>query len=180
MLRLFIAAIIPDEIKKELLSPRLQKKFGENLRWIAPQKLHLTLAFLGWTKEEKIVKIKDVLRESIREVSMPFFVNLTKVSLGPDPKRPRLVWAEGKANKEFSNFVEKLKQELIDAGIFVDQKHSFLPHLTLARAKNKELFGKNIEEKIDLIFRIEEIALMESKLKREGAEYTLLFSTNLR
>jgi len=32
MARLFIAAIIPEEIKKELLSQKLRKKFGENLR----------------------------------------------------------------------------------------------------------------------------------------------------
>ena len=65
MLRLFIAVIVSEEIKKELLfSQKLQKKFGENLRWLAPQNLHLTLAFLGWIKEEKIVKIKDILRES--------------------------------------------------------------------------------------------------------------------
>lgn len=177
MLHLFIAVIVSEEIKKELLfSQKLQKKFGENLRWLAPQNLHLTLAFLGWIKEEKIVKIKDILRESVNEVSTPFFVNLTKVSLGPDSKRPRLVWAEGRTNNEFSHFVEKLKQELISAGIFVDQKHLFRPHLTLARAKNKELFGKKIEEKIDLTFRIEEIALMESKLKKGGARYIILES----
>ncbi|HOK35329.1 MAG TPA: RNA 2',3'-cyclic phosphodiesterase, partial [Candidatus Pacearchaeota archaeon] len=176
MPRLFIAALIPKEIKEELLSKKLQKKFGENLRWTPPQNLHLTLAFLGWTEEKDLVKIKDILKETTNKNFSPFFLNLTKISLGPDPKKPRLVWAEGKVNNEFLNFVEKLKQELKSAGIFIDEKYSFLPHLTLARAKGKELSGKKTEEKIDLTFRVKEIALMESKLKREGAEYKILES----
>jgi 2'-5' RNA ligase len=180
MPRLFIAAIIPEEIKKELLSQKLRKKFGENLRWTPSQNLHLTLAFLGWVEKEKIEKIKKILREATGKVSPPLFLKLTKISLGPDPKKPRLVWVEGKANNEFLNFVEKLKQELIREGIFVDQKYSFRPHLTLARAKGKELWGKNIEEKIDLTFPVREIALMESQLKREGAEYTILESYSLK
>jgi 2'-5' RNA ligase len=180
MPRLFIAAIIPEEIKKELLSQKLRKKFGENLRWTLSQNLHLTLAFLGWVEKEKIEKIKKILRETMSKISSSYFLKLTKISLGPDPKKPRLVWAEGKANNEFLNFVEKLKQELIKEGIFVDQKHSFRPHLTLARAKGKDLWGKKIEEKIDLIFPIKEIALMESQLKREGAEYVVLESVKLK
>ncbi len=180
MPRLFIAAIIPEKVKKEILSQKLQKKFGENLRWVPSQNIHLTLIFLGQSSEKDLKKIKNILKETVNKISSPLFLTLNKVSLGPNKKRPRLAWVEGTANEELLNFVKNLKNNLSKENIFFDQKYSFRPHITLARSKGKELWNKNLEEKMNLTFPIKEIALMESKLKKEGAEYKILESTFLK
>jgi 2'-5' RNA ligase len=183
--RLFIAILIPEEIKQKLLSyqkklwsPNLRSKFGGRLRWVRPENIHLTLAFLDYTEEEKIGKIKEILKE-LSPKFPPSLLNLNKISLGPDPKRPRLIWVEGQASEALTKLAEVLRKELDKENIFFDKKYSFKVHLTLARARNRELFGGQIEQRIDLTFQVKEIALMESQLKKEGAEYSILYLTNL-
>ena len=176
--RIFIAVNLPDGTKKELTS--FQKKFKKlDVRWTKKENLHLTLAFIGWIDGRKVEKIKDVLKKVVLNFS-PFLLRLTKIVLGPDLCRPRMIWAEGETNEDLIKLVKRLREVLTQEKIFVDQKHSFKVHLTLARAQGKELFGRKIDEKIDLFFPVNEIAIRESLLEKEGAMYKLLESISLK
>ena len=176
--RIFIAINLPEKIKKELAS--FQKKFKKlDVRWAKEENLHLTLAFIGGIDEPKIETIKEILKKVVLDFP-PFLLRLTKIALGPDSKRPRMIWVGGEARGDLIKLVEQLREALTQEKIFVDQKHSFKIHLTLARARGKELFGRKIYEEIDLVFPVNEIAIMESKLEKEGAEYKRLEIYSLR
>lgn len=170
--RLFIAILLPEEIKEKLIDfQRRFKKF--EVRWTKSENLHLTLAFLGYTDQREIERIKEIIKKIAQKFS-PFILNLNQITLGPDSKRPRMIWAVGEAKAPLKELVEDLKNQLTREKIFVDRKYPFKVHLTLARAKGKELYGRKIDKKIDLTFSVKEIALMESRLSPKSAEYKIL------
>lgn len=172
--RVFIAILLPEEIKKELIE--IQKKLRRlNVRWIKPENLHFTLAFIGWIEEDKIMKIKEIIKNIVQKYSL-FFLRLIKITLGPSQKYPRMIWAVGEKEEMLERVWQELREGFKESHIPVDERYPLKVHLTLARTRGRELFGRIIDEKIDLSFQIKEVALMESLLGPEGAEYKILES----
>lgn len=170
--RLFIALSLPEEVKKELT--KFQKKFKKfNLRWTKEKNLHFTLVFIGWIDEEKITAIEKSIEEAVQK-SPAFLLKLEKIVLGPDERRARMIWAVGRVPLELEKLREKITNELKRNNIPFENSHSLKLHITLARAKGRELQGTKINQEIDLVFGAKEVCLMESELRPEGAEYKIL------
>ncbi len=67
-LRLFVAAELPDDLKRALDDAvRMLKAAGadEGLRWVRPEGIHLTLKFLGATPADRVPAITSALREHL-------------------------------------------------------------------------------------------------------------------
>jgi len=176
--RIFISALLPNELKTKLTD--FQSDFRNlNLRWAKPENLHLTLIFIGWAEESEIITIKEVLKEISQSFS-PFNLKLTRLSAGPNLKFPRMIWASGPQNQYLEKIYQDIKDNFIKLNIPLDERHPFKIHITLARAKDKELKGRNVKRTLDLSFFIREIALMESQLKTSGAEYEVLEKYSLK
>lgn len=170
--RLFIAIDLPEEIKEELT--KFQKKFKKiNLRWTKRENLHITLIFIGWIDEAKIEFIKNSIKQAIQNFPS-FLLKLDRIILGPDEERARMIWAIGETSLELQRLREKIAQELEKNNIFFDKRHPLKLHITLARARERELRGLKIREELSLVFPAKEIYLMESELKKEGPEYRIL------
>lgn len=184
--RIFIAINFPQEIKKEL--SLYQEKWPElPIRWVKPNNLHLTLTFLGYLSEENLLKVIQVSKEIISHYN-PFLISFKKIIYGP-PKKvpPKMVWIEGKKCPELARLKKELEETLIKSGIpFRSENREFKPHITLGRINQWEF--KRIEpeerprinEETNLNFKVRSIEIMESKLKRGGAEYIILESIPLR
>jgi 2'-5' RNA ligase len=167
--RLFVAILLQDEIKEELIT--LQKKFKKlNIRWANSENLHFTIAFLGWIEDSKLEIIKEILKRATQEL-MPFILKLEKIILGPDEKRPRMIWASGTYIQDLNKLREIITEQFKKNKISFEDRYPLKFHITLARARGKELFGRKIEEDLDLVFPVDSIYLMESELKSSGAEY---------
>jgi 2'-5' RNA ligase len=196
--RIFIAINLPKEIK-EVLIQKIKKieesfnfykdefSFSGPLKWVKPDNLHLTLAFLGYVKDEDLPKIIEMVKEISKKHS-PFSVNFLKIAYSePKHKIPRMIWVVCEKNKELFNLQEDLKKSLSSFGITdLETERDFLPHITLARIKKWE-FRKidpeevpEVDEILNLSFEVKSIEIMESHLKREGAEYTILESYPLK
>jgi 2'-5' RNA ligase len=177
--RIFTAIRLPEKIKKELLS--YKKKWPDlPARWVSENNVHITLNFLGYVADEEL---KDIL-EAVEDVSRKhsaFYVKMNKICYGPEKKTPpKMVWAKGERSDELAG----LKNDL-DKALDNYENRGFSPHITLARIRVWD-FKKmdqedipQIEEDIDLEFEVKSIELMESVLKRGGAEYTILQSFDL-
>lgn len=196
--RIFIAINLPEDIKRELAN--YEQKWPElPAKWTAKDNLHITLEFLGDLTDEELGEVCVVAKE-VAQRHGSFSISLNSVSYGP-PKRipPRMVWAEGEKSlgrsptgeaDELSDLKDDLQKYLLERVAFRpdDPKGtpSFSPHITLARIKEWE--WKKIEpeerpevnEKIDLVFTVESIEVMESELKRGGPEYTIIESHSLK
>ncbi len=132
--------------------------------------IHITL-IPPW-REKDIEKVKQLLRLSIKNYH-PFKAEFNRISFGPNAKKPRLIWIEGKESKAMLSLKENLEKVLKKK----KEKRDFKPHITIARFKEKDYFGFRIKEingKVSWIENIEAIYLYESKTLPSGAEYKIL------
>jgi len=198
--RIFIASHLPDNIKKIFIDYQQRKLSNHCFRLLPERALHLTLIFIGYVfsndlsraKREKrfpsdsegfLLKINRACQNAASLFS-PIEIKLKKISYGPNLHSPRLIWAEGETSKYLDQFHKTLETNLINEGInFKLENRLFKPHITLARFEKdfsqKLPLSKEIEEKIENSFLINSISVIESKLSRQGPEYTDLATSPL-
>jgi 2'-5' RNA ligase len=162
-----------EEIQEELKSSRA------DVRWVSPEKIHLTLKFFGNIDESKIDPIVKSIEGPIR-ITSPFSVKVQRVGAFPHFKNPRVIWMGLVDGKEaLGSFQKQLDKELEKIG-FEPEARAFRPHLTLGRVKSSkgrdELTARieryREEEFGDL--QVEKVILFKSDLKPAGPIYTPL------
>jgi RNA 2',3'-cyclic 3'-phosphodiesterase len=179
-IRTFIAIELPEKVKHFLgeVSDKL-KRFGEDIGWVKPSAMHLTLKFLGYVDAELLPRIQH---EAGSVFAKQQVVEISAHGVGAFPNlfRPRVIWV-GCADKEnrLPPLVSRLENALEPLG-FEKEKRPFSPHLTLGRVRskvrNKGLFDA-IKEREDLAgpsFVASHAILFQSILKQSGAEYVPL------
>ena len=92
-IRTFIAIELPETIISAISKVQEGvKSYGFNIRWVHPENIHLTLKFLGYTKEDETDKIAKVIFESVKTYS-PISLFAKGIGVFPGIKRPRVIWA---------------------------------------------------------------------------------------
>lgn len=182
--RIFIAINLPEDIKKKLLDFQQKWEFLP-VRWTKKDSLHLTLVFIGYVTDDQMFEICQITKK-IAQKFEPFFIEFEKILYGPPGKSPRMIWFKGAVSDELSKIKNELENTLISSeglGFFKVEKRAFSPHITLARMRMGEWQRLNELPKIEQEFKVSvavaSIEVMESELKREGAEYTVLESCPL-
>lgn len=176
--RIFIAINLPEEIKKKL-SDCQERWWNLPLRLTKPANLHLTVVFIGYVNDQEMFEICQMTRGVAKNYS-PFILNFNRICLGPAKRPPRLIWLEGEKNQNLIDLKNQLEENLFGLVKKIKiEKRDSLSHITLARIRQREWQGlqdkpARIDEKISLSFPVESIEVMESELKRDGAEYTIL------
>lgn len=177
--RIFIAINLPEDVKRKLAE--YQAKWPElPVRWTKPKNIHITLDFIGYVTDEELLEVCKTTKQ-VASRNACFDINLIKICYGPtDKKPPRMIWAVGEKSEEFTS----LKNDL-DKSLATSENREFSPHITLGRIRKWEWQRIEPEERpevnedISLSFSVDSIEIMESVLKRGGAEYTILESFNL-
>lgn len=216
-LRLFIAIELPDDVRNTLTATiaRLQAAgIRDAVRWVRPESLHVTLKFLGSTDEEDLPAIITTIA-SVTKSMPPFDLRLD--SLGAihgrkrDPYNFRFTRESYPHNirvlfASLAGEVDALKDlaSRIDAACatlgFSTEKSLFLPHITIARVREKS--DRAQREAISAILRatvpaygsadtfwsaadvtdisVRQVSLMESTLQQGGAVYRALHTAPLQ
>ena len=129
MPRLFVAIDLPAHIR-ERLSPICCGLPGA--RWVDPDRMHLTLRFIG---DVDSTVFNDV-REALTEVrSSPFSIQLEGVGFFPPRRQPRVVWVGVKKNEQLVQLRNRVESVLVRAGLEPEGR-KYSPHITLARLNN--------------------------------------------
>jgi len=176
--RLFIAVKIHGNKALETLVKDTKTKLkGNKLRWIDLGNLHLTLKFIGKTKEEKVSEIIEAL-SSIETNFSPFEIELSKLKAFYSKNEPKILWIDVKNKPEISELSLSINNALEAIDIKNNEK-KYTPHLTIARIKQvkniekyKDLFNENFI--FSLKYQISEFHLIESDLKPTGVQYYVL------
>src|SRR3989344_3562268 len=175
--RIFIAINLPEEAKAKLLAYQerwpelLASPTGGPARWTAKENLHLTLAFLGNTSDQELEKVCEVTKQ-IGERHKPFSSEFTKIVYGPSKDAPKMIWAVGESSSELLAL-----QHDIASSLAYSEDQPFSLHITLARLSNFQLRQFEVEElpdineEISVSFEAKSIEVMESALRRSGAQY---------
>jgi 2'-5' RNA ligase len=174
MIRLFVAIKIPGKVKENLLAT-CKKIAGdtENYRWENPEKIHLTLKFIGEVEENLVSKIGQELTFIENYNSIGF--SAVKFGFFFRNGLPTVLWAGLDTAESIYMLVEELNRRLGIFSIPVERRR-FKPHLTLLRIKSDlstEFINKIKDYPItDMKFNSNEVALIKSELFQTGARYT--------
>jgi len=179
--RVFIAINLPLEVKNKLISLS-QEWVNLPLRLTKKDSLHLTLIFLGYLTDEQVWQVCQSVKK-VASITPIFEIVFDQVCLGPKEKNPRLIWLKGRENPILSHLKQSLEKELSLRVGFSPENRPFLPHITLARLKQREWrqlkFQPKIKKEVIIKLPVNSIAVMESHLLRDGAEYSVLEEVGL-
>lgn len=182
MTRLFVALLIPDEIKTQIIKFR-DEAFSEshNYKWEHFDKIHLTLKFIGEVDDKLIIPIAD----SINYVSGYKSLNcqLTRFGFFYGRDEAKILWMGLKIENPVYELVESINNKLEEFSIPAEKK-KFKPHLTLKRFKlgeGKKFIGSFEGFEVPAVkFVASKIALFKSELLPSGAKYTEIKNYNLK
>lgn len=185
MKRIFIAI----DINKNKILTRLIESFklmlkDEKIRWVNPENMHLTLAFLGDNDDENINKVVEIINKTVPEYNS-FEISFKSLGVFKNIRQPQVIWIGIEAPESLYDLREKICAELKESGLYQDKK-PFRPHLTLGRMKyltSRDALSDILKSSgiHDLPAQIvNEIILYESILKAHGPVYKPLETTRLK
>jgi RNA 2',3'-cyclic 3'-phosphodiesterase len=182
MIRLFVALRIPVDVKNKLIQICKElTQTPDQFRWETPDKIHLTLKFIGEIKEELVSSIEKEI--AFVEEYNYFNFNITKFGFFFRSGEPKILWAGLKTDESINTLVEEMNRRLSIFSIPVE-KRKFKPHLTMLRIKRNpgvEFINSFKRYSIgNMNFISNEIALIKSELSPTGACYTEIKKYNLK
>lgn len=180
--RCFISIELESSIKNNINDFILQnnlKKIFSGIRWIKPDNLHITLAFLGDIPTDGISDVKKILTE-IAQNHMPFYIELSGLGFFPNLKHPRVLWIGIKEQLNLLKLKDDIDKKLDVFDISYDKK-PFSPHLTIGRIRDTFKIEPRAVAELEFkdSFLVTEIYLMKSDLSPTGANYTNLYNVKL-
>lgn len=186
ILRLFIALPLPHDVKAVLQTQQdsLKERLREHdahIRWTTPEQWHLTLEFLGATNAERLPQIQSALERAAKPIKA-FGLETTSLGAFPSLRRPSVLYLGVGGEVSVLQTLQNRLNEALTGITELDDK-PFKPHLTLARLKQFGL-GKDVAEAFNnttttTTWTVKEIHLYQSNLRPSGADYTLLYQSNL-
>src|SRR5688500_9053956 len=115
--RTFIAVEITSGIRAR--AKKLIEQFARtsaDVKWVEPENLHLTLAFLGEVPVLEIPEICNTAAASIGDFE-PFDIEVQGVGAFPDLRRPRTIWlGVGQGAEEMIALHDTLQAGLVKLG----------------------------------------------------------------
>ncbi|MFH1161957.1 MAG: RNA 2',3'-cyclic phosphodiesterase [Candidatus Jorgensenbacteria bacterium] len=171
-MRVFVAISVPPALQGEILAWGSAHR-ELPVRWLSGKNLHVTLV-PPWEEEPaRVPEVLAHLREAVGVLREPLVLSFSLVRFGPDPRRPRLIWAEG----ETPQALVMLSMELHRVLGFPPENRPYRLHLTIARFRSEDFSSfprHDLDERLSWRMEANAVVLMQSHLLRGGAEYEVL------
>ncbi len=127
-----MALDLPDALREGIVAWGREELRDPALRVVAPESLHITLAFLGYLPEKELEPLAEIVRG--------LAVAAPSIELGGPVAKPSLMRARLFALPAASSDAVTLQSELEDAlvakRLYRPEKRPFWPHVTVARVKS--------------------------------------------
>jgi RNA 2',3'-cyclic 3'-phosphodiesterase len=185
--RTFIGVEIGADIRARAVA--LQEtlaRTGAEVKWAAPETMHITLLFLGEVDDRELHSIcRAVTAVAATEPAFP--LRVSGLGAFPTPRRPKILWAGiTDGAEELKRLYDKLEARLIDLGSYRKEERGYTPHLTLGRVKS-EADGFAVAKELPKHLAwdggrtmVDEVLVYSSVLERDGPVYTVLGRGELR
>ena len=158
-------------------------KINADIKLVESENIHLTLKFLGNTKESQIDEIVKIMNESVSDIT-PFSLKFQDVGAFPNLNFMKVIWIGIENPEPLIKIAKKLDDKFISLG-FQKEKRGFSPHITLGRVKSpknkiqlKKCLDRNINRNFGEIF-VDKISLKKSILSSKGPTYYIIESVKL-
>jgi 2'-5' RNA ligase len=134
-MRLFVAVVLGEAIERRATEAlgRL-KPLAPKARWVRPEGMHLTLAFLGEVDPELLPALREALTGVARRHA-PFVLTVEGGGSFGAASHPRVLWADVKGQTEALGALQADVAATLEPLGFERERRAYTAHLTLARAK---------------------------------------------
>jgi 2'-5' RNA ligase len=175
-IRSFVAVSISEGARRQIaeLLGRIRHAPSPAVRWVRPELMHLTLAFLGEVSQGFLTSANGPLAQVARR-HQAFAMQLKGLGAFPSPPRARVVWiGTGRGRDEVCALQADVVKALSPVG-YQPERRPFSPHLTIGRLR----IPANVERVIAAQFKSEpfvvgRVVLYRSVLGPGGPTYTPL------
>lgn len=186
--RLFLAIDLPQNLQREITAwlTRLPQPVLP-VAWEEPEKLHLTLNFLGRVPETKVRLVIKLLRATSQNWPHFTLVPLWLQTLY-HRHQPSLVYLSVGGDLDLFTPLQKSLSDALDSLFLWQPRRKFLPHINLGRLKRADQIStkRALEAISDLPppqfspFLVDHLVLYESFLSRHGSHYQKVASFMLK
>ncbi|HSS03974.1 MAG TPA: RNA 2',3'-cyclic phosphodiesterase [Solirubrobacterales bacterium] len=183
--RLFVALDLPDPVRAAIAGWGREALADPALRPVAPESLHITLAFLGYLPEREIELLAAIVREAAGRAPT---IELGDPAPRPERGRPRL-FALPVASPGTIALQRGLEEKLVAARLYKPEKRPFWPHVTVARVRREERGSQRpapvsrlpqaLPQALLQLAVCRRMKLYRSELQPQGAQYTPLAQVEL-
>lgn len=179
-IRAFVALTLPPPVAEALaaviqeLVPRVSDRA---VKWVEPERIHLTLRFLGNTPVDQVEPIGTVL-DTVAAANAPFSLSLDRLGCFPNERRPRVIWVGLKGDVHALQTLKAALDKALAPLGWEPEERRFHAHLTLGRVKRQEgeialPWGTAV---VPASWHVKALHLIESQLRSTGPIYTIRHS----
>jgi 2'-5' RNA ligase len=143
-----------------------------DLKWVAPTNYHVTLKFLGWTRDDTIGAVRDALAGALAGVQ-PFRFRTARLGAFPSLDKASVLWAGTEDGTALVAVAARIETALVALGFPADSR-PFHPHVTVARLRETRPIKEVVLPMSEQMFsdtRVEGVILFESETKSSSSVY---------
>jgi len=168
-----------DELRQRVLAraPRAR------ITWVAPDRLHMTLRFIGEVDDRQVEAVERAL---VPQIAQPLFTfEAGGLGVFPPKGSPRVVWAGVRSEVGALRSLEREVSHRLEAVGIPRDPHAYHPHLTLGRVREPAgLRATTLIDGLDQasvlgLVEVRSITLYSSRLLPHGPEHRALLRTPL-
>jgi len=180
VIRTFVAVLIDDDLRRRIAGVQDQlKRLAPDVKWVAPENLHVTMKFLGDVREDMLPDVFAAVEKAAGGFS-PFDVSVSGLGAFPSPSRARVVWVGlGDGWEQLRDLASAVEANLAALG-FAREDKEFKAHITIGRVKFSRFLDRLAEGFGEVesgglgVQSVASIAVMRSELRPSGPVYTPL------
>jgi len=174
MPRLFVGIALPQVVREELARTiRSLRGSTTDAKWVPPENLHVTIAFLGRVEDDKVASVSDAVARAVTG-HVDFTVALAGLGAFPSTRRARVTWAGlDDPARGVEGLADSVVAELESVGFERDPR-PFHSHITLARMRFPEPLQLDDVSIEPIRFPVQRLTLFESRLGRPAPRYESL------
>ena len=176
-MRLFVGARISVATANELAGAaetlaRRARDAGADIRWVAPVNYHVTIKFLGQTREAALAALVDALVAAAAGTPR-ITLHCARLGAFPSLDKSNVLWAGVADEPALAQLAARVEAACVALGFAAD-KRPFHPHVTLGRVRETRPLREVVLPLSEQMFsdtRIDGVTLIESETKSSGSVY---------
>jgi 2'-5' RNA ligase len=152
--------------------------------WEKPEKLHVTLEFLGNVDDAALRDLSEELA-LVAAKTNSFTADLLGLGVFPNVRQPRILWLGIENDAGVMKDVVASVENVCSRFGFQRERRTFSPHVTIGRIrepqKGRGLAERHLEMGFDAVtFDVDELVVYESTLSPTGSAYKAVRRFRLR
>lgn len=142
-----------------------------DVKWVAPVSYHVTLKFLGWTREDAVGSVRDALATALVGAA-PLKFRAARLGAFPSLEKASVLWA-GIEGTPLDDVAARVEHAMVGIG-YTAEHRPFHAHVTLGRLRETRSVRDLVLPLSEQMFsesRADGVTLFESETKSSGSVY---------